>query len=324
MKILIELPTWLGDAIMSTPALENLLTAYPEAEVTIVGSFVATEALKAHPRIGARFVDDTKSAGWRPLNLYRLARQIGPHDLALSFRSHLHSKLLLALTGTPGRHVFNKNVRTLSSAHNTISPSHQVEKYQAFVNGVTGRSDSPGPLTLHWPAETFDRPTMGINPGATYGSAKRWYPEKFAEVAVALADRFDLLIFGGPNETDIAADIEKLVREEGVENVKNLAGKTTIPQLCGLIGGVDLFITGDSGPMHIAAAYQVPTVAIFGPTKHKETCQWMNEKSAIVRHDLECAPCMKRTCPIQTHECMKGITPKEVTEAAERLLQKEE
>jgi heptosyltransferase-2 len=315
MKIVIELPTWLGDAIMATPALENLFHAYPNAEITIVGSYIATEALKAHPRINRVVVDTTKSGGFRPLNIYRLANKLREHDLALSFRSHFYSKFLLALSGSKKRFFYKKNVNV--SPDGTL---HQVERYQSFINKAASRNDHPGPLKLYWPTKSFERTTLGINPGATYGSAKRWYPEKFSQVAMQLADRFDILIFGGPNETNIAADIEEMLRKYGIENVKNLAGKTTVPELCSLIGGLDLFITGDSGPMHIAAAYNVPTVAIFGPTRDKETSQWMNEKSEIVRHELECAPCMKRTCPIKTHECMKKIEAIEVIEAVKKIL----
>lgn len=325
MKILVELPTWLGDTVMATPALENLYAAFPNAEITLVGSYISTEVLGAHPRVTRIVTDTTKQKGFRPLNIYRLAKMLGPHDLAISFRSHFYSRLLLKLTGTKKIYLYNKKTihYPLPTTHSARSAIHQVEKYAAFINTVTGRNDTPGPLRLDWPKKTFPRPTLGINPGATYGSAKRWYPEKFAEVAAAMAGHFDIVIFGGPAERDIASDIERMVRERGVENVENLAGKTSIPELCSLIAGLDLFITGDSGPMHIAAAYQIPTVAIFGPTKHKETSQWMNPKSVIVRHDLECAPCMKRTCPIKTHECMKGISAEEVIEASNRLIQNE-
>jgi heptosyltransferase-2 len=71
--------------------------------------------------------------------------------------------------------------------------------------------------------------------------------------------------------------------------------------------------------MHIAAAYQVPTIALFGPTKHEETCQWKNEKSVIIRKEMECAPCMKRSCPLKHHACMKEIGPEEVVQALRRL-----
>ncbi len=311
MKVLIELPTWLGDAVMATPALERLFEVYPDAQTTIVGSFVATEALKAHPRIDRVVADRSKEERFRPLSIYRLAKELGPHDLAVSFRSHLYSKLLLFLTGSTKRYLYKKE---------PALSMHQVERYQRFVDNITGERSRPGPLRLYWPKERFDRPTLGINPGAAYGSAKRWYPEKFAEVAAALSKDFDIIIFGGPGEAKIAEDIASDLKKMGVENYTNLAGKTSIPQLCSLIGGLDLFITGDSGPMHVAAAYQIPTVALFGPTKYKETSQWMSQKSEIVRHDLECAPCMKRTCPIKTHECMKSIEASEVTEAARRVL----
>ena len=317
MKLLIELPTWLGDAIMTTPALENLFAAYPGAQITLVGSYVAIKALKAHPRIDRVVVDQTKHGGFRLLNVYRLAQTLGPHDLAISFRSHFYSRLLLYLTGSKQSYIYGL---TVPRSYGLTTVLHQVEKYNTFINAVTGRDNAPGPLRLDWPVKHYDRPTMGINPGATYGSAKQWYPDKFDDVAAALADRFDIIIFGGPNETDIAGDIEKMIKEKGVKNVINLSGKTTIPQLCSAIGGLDLFITGDSGPMHVAAAYQVPTVAVFGPTKHLETSQWMNPKSLIVRHHLECAPCMKRTCPLKHHACMKEITPQEVIEAAEKIL----
>ncbi|WP_457608737.1 lipopolysaccharide heptosyltransferase II [Nitratifractor sp.] len=341
MKLLIELPTWLGDAVMATPALEKLYDTYSDAEITLVGSYVATEALKAHPRVTRVVVDRTKSGGFRPLNVYRLAKELGPHDLALSFRSHFYSRLLLIFTHSDKQYLFNPNSThyPLCTTHSSLRAVHQVEKYQAFVNTITGRNDTPGPLRLDHPALPLEslkhktksqepettktqnqKPkTLGINPGASYGSAKRWYPEKFSEVAATLAGDYEILIFGGPGETDIAADIEELLCRQGIHHVTNLAGKTTIPQLCGLIASLDLFVTGDSGPMHIAAAYRVPTVAIFGPTRHEETCQWMNPHSAIVRHDLDCAPCMKRSCPLKHHDCMKGIEAQEVLSAIRRI-----
>ncbi|MBT6922200.1 MAG: lipopolysaccharide heptosyltransferase II, partial [Candidatus Ruthia sp.] len=160
---------------------------------------------------------------------------------------------------------------------------------------------------------------LGINPGASYGSAKRWYPQEFAKVASKLSSKYDIIIFGGPNEVDIASDIEKSLIKSGLTNYQNLAGNTTIPELINRISNLDLFITGDSGPMHVAAAFQVPTVAIFGPTRDKETSQWMNDKSIIVKQNLNCQPCMKRTCPLQHQDCMKLITAVEVLDAVKGL-----
>jgi heptosyltransferase-2 len=177
---------------------------------------------------------------------------------------------------------------------------------------------NPGKLRLYTQNQSSDvgqKPILGINPGASYGSAKRWYPEEFAKVASELANQYDIVIFGGPGEKDIAMDIEKSLIERGVSNYQNLAGNTTIPELINHISKLDLFITGDSGPMHVAAAFNIPTVAIFGPTKDDETSQWMNEKSIIVKQNLDCQPCMKRTCPLQHNNCMNLIKAVDVLSA---------
>ena len=162
-------------------------------------------------------------------------------------------------------------------------------------------------------------PILGINPGASYGSAKRWYPQEFAKVASELSDQYDIVIFGGPSEADIAGDIEKSLIEKGVDNYQNLASNTTIPELIRHISRLDLFITGDSGPMHVAAAFEVPTVAIFGPTKDDETSQWMNEKSSILKKNIDCQPCMKRTCPLGHHDCMNLIKAADVLQSIKSL-----
>lgn len=318
MKILIILPNWLGDAVMATPAIEALCNVYPDAELTLVGSYVSIEALKHHPQCKRHYVDETKKGGNRLLNTYRFAKELGEHNMGITFRNQLHSSLLARWSGTPitaGRSAWHSSL-LLTHAIKPSHPSHLVEQYTDIAQSLSQKPLEIRHLKLHIKPHFFERPTLGINPGATYGSAKRWYPEKFAEVARAYANHYEIVIFGGPNEVEMANDIES--RLEGV-NVTNLAGKTTVEELCSKIGGLDLFITNDSGPMHIAAAYQVPTVAIFGPTNHTETSQWINEKSSIVRHNMECSPCMKRECPLGHHECMKNITAQEVIEAVKSL-----
>ena len=161
----------------------------------------------------------------------------------------------------------------------------------------------------------YSDPVVGINPGSSYGEAKRWYPEEYAEVCAKLSLQYNIVIIGGPGEEDIAVDIEKSLIEKGILNYQNLSGKTSISELVNQISNLDLFITGDSGPMHLAAAFQIPTVSIFGPTNDKETSQWMNEKSIIVKKSLECQPCMKRACPLKHHNCMKLIKADDVLKA---------
>jgi len=304
---------------MATPAIEALCLIYPEAKLTLVGSYVSIEALKHHPQCVRFYVDETKKEGNRFLNTYFFAKELGVHDIAVTFRNQLHSSLLLRYSGTPitaGRASWHSKV-LLTHAIKPEHPSHLVEQYRDIAQSLSEKPLEIGHLKLHIKPHVFERPTLGINPGATYGSAKRWYPQKFAEVARALSDSYEIILFGGPNEVEMANDIES--RLHGV-NITNLAGKTSVLELCSMLGGLDLFITNDSGPMHVAAAYQVPTVAIFGPTRHLETSQWMNEKSVIVRHDMECAPCMKRECPLGHHECMKSITSNEVIEAVKKLI----
>ena len=310
---------------MATPAIELLGTIYADAEFTFVGSFVSIEALKHHPRCIKTVVDETKKSKSRLIATLALAKELGSFDIAITFRKQFHSSLLLRATRskvTIARKSWHAKLFGLTYTPDIKTDKHLVLQYAELITGGIKRFDESEvpPLKLYIPPKSFERPTLGINAGATYGSAKRWYPERFAEVAAHFSDRFDILIFGGPNEVEVAKDIEKELRNKRIHNYTNIAGKTTIQELCENIGGCSLFVTNDSGPMHVAAAYQVPTVAIFGPTRHFETSQWKNHKSIIVREDIECAPCMKRECPLKHHECMKRVTAARVIEAAEMVL----
>ena len=323
MKILVVLPNWLGDAIMATPAIELLSTHYPNARFTFVGSYVSIEALKHHPLCERAIVDETKKASSRLLATYKLAKELGEFSLAITFRNQLHSSLLLRFTNTVvclAKFSWHSGL-LLSHTPKIKADKHLVKQYSELAMVNTDSFDGESPLLkLYIKPQQFSKPTLGINAGATYGSAKRWYPERFAKVASAFNKEYDIIIFGGPNEVEMAQEIESNLIELGVQNYSNLAGKTDIEELCSNIAGCALFITNDSGPMHVAAAYSVPTVAIFGPTKYKETSQWKNEKSIIVRKEMACSPCMKRECPLGHHECMKNITAIEVIDAVKTLL----
>ncbi|AXK48405.1 ADP-heptose--LPS heptosyltransferase [Aliarcobacter trophiarum LMG 25534] len=311
MKIFIEIPSWLGDAIMATPAIQNIIKTYPQAKIILLGSFVSTKAFENYPNIEKIVVDETKKSGNRYKNLINLAKSLGKFDIALSFRRSFSSKFMM---------FFIKAKRKFNYKRFTKKEIHLAIRYNDFVNKVLGLNNEVGDLKLYFTPFKYTKPTLGINPGATYGSAKRWYPEEFAKVSVSLSNRYDIVIFGGPTEIDIAKDIENELLKQGVRNYQNLAGKTTIPELIEKIAGLDLFITNDSGPMHIAAAYRVKTVAIFGPTKFTETNQWHNDENGlIVTKNLDCSPCMKRVCPLKHHNCMKLITSDDVLKTLERL-----
>ncbi len=295
---------------MATPAIENLIKTYPDAQITLLGSFVSTQAFQGYPNIKKVIVDDTKKSGNRYKNLISLAKSIGRVDLAISFRRSISSKFMM---------FFIKAKKKFNYRRLTKKEIHLCIRYNDFVNKVLNLKNEVGDLKLYFKPFNYGKPTLGINPGATYGSAKRWYPEEFAKIAIEMSKKYDIVIFGGPAETNIAKDIENELVSKGITNYQNLAGKTTIPELIEKIAGLDLFITNDSGPMHIAAAYKVKTIAIFGPTKFTETNQWNNPNGEIVTKNLDCAPCMKRVCPLKHHNCMKNITAADVLNVIVKL-----
>jgi len=326
MKILVVLPNWLGDAVMATPALELLVKEYKDAKFTFIGSYVTIEALQYHPYCEKAIVDRTKNdSDGRLKATIEFAKSLGSFDIAITLRKQPHSSLLIKLVDAKlkiAKSSWHSKLLRIDKTPKIKTNKHLVIQYCELVFGGEKKFDVKEipKLKLYIEPRKLPRKTLGINAGATYGSAKRWYPEKFAEVGASFANEFDILIFGGPNEVDVANDIEKELINLGVTNYTNIAGKTSIKELCEYIGGCSLFVTNDSGPMHIAAAYQIPTVAIFGPTKHLETSQWKNYKSIIVRDDIKCAPCMKRECPLKHHKCMKNITSQRVIEALKLLL----
>lgn len=385
MRILIELPTWLGDAVMASAAVEAIakhatafdaenltgkledlgeqdfsfssqnfgpvtqevqifkngaanlndkfdadgganLTANAQenqnpqnlkkevrepVKIVFFGSFVACELFKAHPNCERVIVDGSKKAKFRLWRLFWQARELGKFDAAFSFRSSFASKILLFGAWAGRKFIFQKS----------NDSAHQVQKYLKFVKAALNLKRAGDELKLYFEPRKFDAPVLGLNPGASYGSAKRWYPAYFAQVALHFKDKFKIMIFGGASERDMCEQIEQILRENGAE-CENLAGKTNVRELCEMIGGIGqsggIFVTNDSGPMHIAAAYKMPTIALFGPTRFTQTCPWRNENARILHLNLECMPCMKRVCPLKTHACMKDLSPQAVIQAIER------
>ena len=327
MRILVRMPNWIGDAVMATPTLHNLKQHFPDARLTLLASRPVAEMFRLDPSIHAVVVDVSKSRRPRLAGILSAGRAIrneqGPFDLALCFTNSFASKLVLRLAGARRRVGVGRDWTDLLLTHpiRVDRTMHQVEVWNAMLNGYLQTDYAAGPTRLYVPEpHRYRRPTLGINPGAAYGSAKRWDPRRFAAVAARLADRFDVVIFGGPSETEMAAEIERVLVEQQVTNYENIAGRTTVAELLARIAGLRLFVTNDSGPMHIAGALGVPSVAIFGSTSHLQTCQWNNPQSAIVRHELACAPCMQRVCPLGHHDCMEKVDAQQVLTAALKLV----
>jgi len=306
LKILIELPTWLGDCIMTTPSLSNLVNSNKDISISFIGSKVAVDCLKNFPNV-SKSIYLTRGFLFDVKNI----QSLGYFDFFISYRGSIRSRLLSFFVKAKKKANYRKEKHKVG---------HQVERYNDFINNFFDLNKPPNNLVLFNTAKSINDTKLkkiGINPGAAYGSAKRWTKEGFVEIISALSKDNKVLIFGSENEQSLFSDS---VRFKDSKNIENLAGKTNIQELINEIADLDLFITGDSGPMHIAAAFKVPTVSIFGPTKHLETSQWKNSKSIIIKKNLECQPCMKRECPLKHHNCMKFIKPEKVIAESLALL----
>ena len=158
---------------------------------------------------------------------------------------------------------------------------------------------------------------IGVSPGAAYGTAKRWLPERFAAAAGALAKArgASIVLFGSKTERELC---EEVARQLNGYQVTNYAGQTTLAQFIDLASGCELFLTNDSGSMHIASALGVPTVAIFGATDDTTTGP-TGRNARVVRHPVDCSPCLLRECPID-HRCMTGVSVERVVKEGLELL----
>jgi len=288
MHLIIETPTWLGDATMASGAIEKLIKHLNPSRVTLFGSYVSTSLFEEYEAIIDKREDRLK-------NLFNLPKA----DMFVSFRRSFYSKLLKIKYGG----------YTLKKS----GVGHLSEQYNSYVDSILKQELPIYVPKLKFKPKNYDNITVGINPGAAFGAAKRWYPQEFAKVANRL--NANIIIFGGPGEEEMAKAIE-----EGLttKNYINLCGKLSIKELCESIGGLDMLITNDSGPMHIAASYGVDVVSIIGPTSYKHTYPY-NTNYKIVTKNLECAPCNKRVCPIKSHDCMREIKDSDVIEAIREL-----
>jgi heptosyltransferase-2 len=206
----------------------------------------------------------------------------------------------------------------------------QVFYYRAMLAGVGLEVSAVPDASLECPGEWRERGAallgpaeagwIGLNPGAFYGGAKRWLPDRYAEVGDALYARTgaQIALVGGPVERTLCEAIAFRLRAPS----RVLAGRTTLEELLGVLSGLRLLVTNDSGPMHLAAALAVPLVAVFGPTDWRETAPW-GARHRLVREAVECSPCGLRECPID-HRCMTRVAAERVAAEAVALLHETE
>lgn len=329
-RIMIRAVNWIGDAVMSTPAMGAVRAAFPAAEITVVANPLVAELFRYHPYCDRVLVFDKQGEHAGSAGFVRFCRQLRREqfDLAILLQNAFEAALMAFLARVPLRAGYRTDHRGLLlnlgvAAVDKKHGMHHVDYYLHCLEqlGVTG---GDGALRLAvteaergWAEQILGAGRwMAINPGASYGAAKRWIPERFAEVADGLAARYGagIVLTGGPGEQEIGRDIEAAMKVVP----RNLIGQTTVREMMALLERCDLMISNDSGPMHVAAALDTPIVAVFGPTDHTTTSP-AGKACRIVRQPVECAPCMLRECPID-HRCMTRITSAQVLEAAEALL----
>jgi heptosyltransferase-2 len=330
-KILIRGPNWVGDAVLAIPAMKAVRTHFPDAEITLLVRPWVSGLFTSAP-----FLDRVWSEP-RPSGLSdwaRTARAIRSRgfDMALLLPNSFESALMIYLAGVPQRVGYATDGRSWMLTDHT-KPSgerrHQIHYYLDLVKMLAAETTQP---SIEINATTEERadarrllqtegipahaPFLVLNPGAAYGSAKRWYPDRFAHVADTLAGEFGLQValIGSEPERAIAEEI----REQTTSKAAILSGKTSLETLIGVLAESSLMVTNDSGPMHIAAALGVPTVAVFGSTDDIVTAPY-GPGTRIVKQAVECSPCLLRDCPID-HRCMDRVTVEHVCRAARELM----
>nr|WP_246559442.1 lipopolysaccharide heptosyltransferase II [Geoanaerobacter pelophilus] len=333
---MIRATNWLGDAVMTLPAIGTVRAAFPEARITVLANQMVAGLFFTHPWVDEVLIYDRKGAHKGVGGRLRLAKELRQHDfdLAVLLPDSFDGALIAWLARVPRRLGNRSDGRGILLTHAfplALQPKgvHQSENYLAMLAHFGIIAGKQRQLLFTTDAEDLAMAgrlaeggiaagdfLLGVNPGATYGSAKRWYPERFAAVARELASAWGakIVITGGPGETVIAADIER----ELAGSCINMAGKTSVRELMALVKRCNFFVTNDSGPMHLAAAFEVPLVAIFGSTDHTTTYP-LAPNAVIIRQTVDCSPCMKRECPTD-HRCMTAVTPEAVVEAAKKLL----
>jgi heptosyltransferase-2 len=329
-RILVRTTNWIGDAVMTTPALRAVRETFPDAHIVVVANPLVAQLFVYHPDCNEVMVFDKNGEHAGLLGFLRFVARLRREkfDCAILFQNAVEAAIMAFLAGIPRRAGYVTDGRRMLLTHPVALADeeralHHTDYYLHMLAecGVTTtakqqrlalRDEEVQWAVQHMPQGRF----AVINPGAAYGSAKRWIPERFAAVADELVVRYGLSIIlsGGPAESEVGRDIAKAMRQPQ----QNFIGRTNVRQMMALLAASSLMITNDSGPMHVAAAFGVPMVAIFGPTDHTTTSPW-GTRAQIVRHAVECSPCLLRQCPID-HRCMQRVTVDDVLSAAAEVL----
>ena len=318
-RILLRSPNWLGDAIMTLPAVQALQAALPPTTKLFV---LSPEKLLDFWLLIPGIEQVITTGDSLPATCAEL-REL-EFDSAILFPNSLRTALEAWLGRIPLRYGFTGHWRSWLLTESWPRPRqsrgfiHHQKHYLSLMEHLKIPVPAAGfkPLAKPAPANNGAKPLLAVCPGAEYGPAKRWPPELFAEATRRILEKRDMevLLLGGPG--DIAPGEELM--KQATFPVTNKIGKTDLGEFLEIIARASLVLCNDSGAMHAATLFGTPAVAIFGSTEPRLTGP-ISDSVTVLREHVPCSPCFLRECPID-FRCMKAITPQHVSQAAISLL----
>ncbi len=342
-RILVVQPSWVGDAVMATPALRAIRKRYPAAQISyLIKRYVKamyTGMPWADKLVTYRTGKTKKKAGKEQFIGLAARLRKGRFDMAILMPGSFKSALVCKMAGIKRIVGYDRDGRGFLLSDKLLPPKKDgryvpspIIKYYLGLASYLGSDERDLTMQLFvTPSERREaeeviarakipekRPLILMNPGAQYGSAKCWLPEYFADVADELIEKHGatVLISGAAKERKIVAEILEHMQHAGAVDLSR-AGMS-LGALKEIVRRCDLMITNDTGPRHIAAAFDVPVVTIFGPT-HPEWTEIYFKKERTCSVPVHCGPCQLKKCPID-HRCMTRVTPAMVLATAESLL----
>jgi heptosyltransferase-2 len=334
-------PNWLGDAVMALPAIADVRRHWPSAVITVAARGGLAPLFRAVPAVdGVVALDASPPRLSVSADAARLRE--GGNDAALLLPNSFRAALVTWRAGIAGRWGYLTDGRGWLLTHGVEVPVagrlHQADYYQHLTAALgvprgprhpvvrAADGDRANARALLEQEGWRGEPLVGFAPGAAYGSAKRWLPARTGELAARVSGTLAArpVIVGSAADCDTAAEVVASATAAGLAPgaAIDLTGRTDLPTLIGVLASCAAFVSNDSGAMHLAAALDVPVTAVFGPTREWATSPLAGpagRAADIVRTDVDCRPCMLRTCPID-HRCMTRITVDDVFAPVARAL----
>lgn len=336
-RLLIRSTNWIGDAVMTTPVVRAIRKNFPDAEISILTKPWVAPVFESSPYIDNILIYDDSGKHKGLSGKLRLARELKQYgfDAAILLQNAFEAALITFFAGIPYRIGYNTDARGFLLTHSVpctpqIKKMHQTGYYLGILHGIGLETDGLGldlvvdkkyqkravEILEEYGISSADR-LVGINPSATFGPAKQWFPKRYAALSDKIHEIFgaSILLFGGPGDREMGVRISQMMQHPPID----LCGKTNLEEAIALINMCNLFITNDSGLMHVAAALNIPLIAIFGSTNPVTTGP-QSQKSKIVRVPIKCSPCLKPECPEGHLKCMDQIDIDMVFEAVREIL----